>query len=112
MPTGSNTRPKVTRSSGNVFADLGVPDSDIALAKANLAHHLVASIRQRKMNQSRAAELLGITQPKVSDLVRGKLEGFTIDRLFRFLNRLDQDVDIAVSPASRRRPPRTRVIVG
>jgi predicted XRE-type DNA-binding protein len=87
-------------SSGNVFADLGVPDAGIALAKANLAHRICAVIGERKLSQTRAAAVLGVTQPKVSDLVRGKLDGFTVDRLLKFLNRLDQDVEIAVRPAS------------
>ena len=88
----------VTPSSGNVFADLGVPEAGIALAKANLAHRICEVIGERKLSQTKAAVLLGVTQPKVSDLMRGKLDGFTVDRLLKFLNRLDQDVDISVRP--------------
>src|SRR5207302_5672052 len=85
-------------SSGNVFADLGVPDADEALAKAELARRIAAVLAQRKLTQARAAALLGIDQPKVSALIRGKLDGFSTDRLFRFLNALGQDVEIVVRP--------------
>jgi len=101
----------VTASSGNVFADLGLPNASIALAKANLALRICDVIQIRQMSQSTAADVLGVTQPKVSDLVRGKLDGYTIDRLLRFLNRLDQDVEISIRSAKgRKRPARTRVV--
>jgi predicted XRE-type DNA-binding protein len=90
---------------------LGVPDADIALAKANLAHRICEVIRDRQMSQSLAADALGVTQPKVSDLMRGKLDGYTLDRLLRFLNRLDQDVEISVRAVKgRRRLAQTRVV--
>jgi len=91
-------RPKVEASSDNVFADLGVPDAAEALAKAELARRICDILSERKLTQSRAAVLLGIDQPKVSALVRGRLEGFSTERLFRFLNALGQDVDIVVRP--------------
>jgi predicted XRE-type DNA-binding protein len=101
----------VTPSSGNIFADLGVPEAGIALAKANLAHRISEVIKERKLSQAKAATLLGVTQPKVSDLVRGKLDGFTLDRLLKFLNRLDLEVEIAVRPASStNKPAGTRVV--
>jgi predicted XRE-type DNA-binding protein len=81
-----------------VFADLGVPGADEALAKAELARRICALLAERKLTQARAAAVLGIDQPKVSALVRGKLEGFSTDRLFRFLNALGQDVEIVVRP--------------
>jgi predicted XRE-type DNA-binding protein len=94
-----------------VFADLGVPEAGIALAKANLAHRICEVIGERKLTQAKAAAVLGVTQPKVSDLVRGKLDGFTVDRLLKFLNRLDQDVEISVRPAKGRATPAgTRVV--
>jgi predicted XRE-type DNA-binding protein len=89
----------VTPSSGNVFADLGVPDAGIALAKANLAHRICEVIAERKLTQAKAAVALGLTQPKVSDLVRGKLDGFSVDRLLKLLNRLGQEIEISVRPA-------------
>lgn len=90
-----------TESSGNVFADLGLPDPEQALAKAELARAISAVIAERHLTQRDAAELLGIDQPKVSALSRGRLSGFSIDRLLRFLLALDRDVQITIKPAAR-----------
>ncbi|MBX9582524.1 MAG: helix-turn-helix domain-containing protein [Gemmataceae bacterium] len=110
-PKGKREVEGVTPSSGNVFADLGIPDAGVALAKANLAHRICEVIREKKLSQTKAAAILGVTQPKVSDLVRGKLDGFTVDRLLKFLNRLGQDVEISVRPAKgAKRPADTRVV--
>lgn len=86
----------VVASSGNVFADLNVPESGEALAKADLAIRIVDRIQSRAMTQTGAAALLGVSQADVSDLVRGKLKGFSTERLFRFLNALGQDVEIVI----------------
>lgn len=93
----------VRAGSGNVFQDLGFEDSEARLAKAELAGRIVLVIQGRKLTQVRAGVLLGISQADVSDLVRGKLQGFSTDRLFRFLNALGQDVEIVVRA---RRPAR------
>ena len=93
----------VEESSGNVFADLGLPDADELLAKAELARTIRGLIERRGLIQRDAARLLGTTQPKVSDLVRGRLEGFSMERLYRFLNALGQDVQIVVRPKPRSR---------
>ncbi len=90
--------PEIEASSGNVFTDLDMPDADEALAKAELARRICALLAERKLTQARAAALLSIDQPKVSALSRGKLGGFSTDRLFRFLNALGQDVEIVVRP--------------
>ncbi|MDR3764105.1 MAG: helix-turn-helix transcriptional regulator [Acidobacteriota bacterium] len=94
-----------TASSGNVFADLGLPNPEEALAKAELAHKIALVIRARRLTQLRAAALLGVDQPKVSALMRGQLSGFSIERLLRFLLLLGQDVKITVktSPGPRAR---------
>jgi predicted XRE-type DNA-binding protein len=97
----ANPKPEVEASSGNVFADLDVPDAGECLAKAALAGRICTLIRERKLTQGRAAGLLGIDQPKVSALLHGKLEGFSTDRLFRFLNALGQDVEIVIRPGPR-----------
>jgi predicted XRE-type DNA-binding protein len=94
---------KVTPSSGNVFADLGLKNPDEMLAKAELAVRITTAMKARKLTQLAAAEILGIDQPKVSKLVRGELYGFSSDQLFRFLNALGQDVEITVKRASSRR---------
>ncbi len=89
---------KVTKASDNIFADLGVPEAEEALAKAEIASRICDIIAERKLSQTRAAALLGVDQPKVSALMRGRLEGFSSDRLFRFLNALDRDVEIVIKP--------------
>ena len=90
-------------SSGNVFADLGLTEAPELMAKATLARQIASIIARRRLTQSQAARKLGTTQPKVSDLVAGKLAGFSIERLIRFLNALDCDVQIRVSPKPRSR---------
>jgi predicted XRE-type DNA-binding protein len=97
-------------SSGNVFADLGVPNPEEALAKAELASKIAALLRERKLTQAKAAKLLGIDQPKVSNLLRGNLTGFSLERLMRFLLLLGQDIRIAVEAAPRSRS-QARVLV-
>lgn len=88
----------VEESSGNVFADLGLPDPDERLAKADLAIAIGREIDSRGLTQAEAAELLGVAQPDVSNLVRGRLSGYSIERLTRLLNALGQDVEIRIRP--------------
>lgn len=103
---------EVYSGSGNVFADLGLPNPDELLIKAELAHQISELISGRKLTQIEAAELLGIDQPKVSALVRGKLSGFSIERLFRFLNALGRNVEIRVIPnAQSDSQAQTRVVM-
>ena len=87
--------------SGNVFEDLGRPRPAEALAKAELARKIAELIAQRRLTQAAAAALLDIDQPKVSALVRGRLAGFSLDRLVRFLVLLGSDVEIIVRPRAR-----------
>lgn len=89
----------IIESSGNVFADLGLDQPEVRLAKAELAARIAAVLRDRELTQKQAAEMLGLDQPKISAIVRGKLSGFTIDRLLRFLADLGCDVEINVRPA-------------
>lgn len=91
----------VQRSSGNVFRDLGLSNPDERLAKAQLAHRICEIIADRNLNQTEAAALMGIDQPKVSALKQGRLSGFSIERLFRCLNELGQEVKITIQPAGR-----------
>ena len=107
------TKNDVIEGSTNVFADLALPDSEELLAKAQLASAISDIIDDRRLTQAAAADLLGTTQPKVSNLVRGRLEGFSLERLARFLNSLDRDVEIRVKPRPRSRDTsRIRVTVG
>ena len=104
MPTRSLKRkPKVMveLSSGNVFADMGLPNAEERLAKADLVIRIYEIITKRGLTQRDAARLLGIDQPKISALLRGKFDGFSTDRLFRFLNRLGQDVSIVITPSDQ-----------
>jgi predicted XRE-type DNA-binding protein len=96
---------RVTKSSGNVFTDIGVRNPDEALVKAKLARVIALAIEARQMTQSEAADLLGIDQPKVSSLVRGKLAGFSIDRLLRFLTALGSDIEIVVKDSPKQNKP-------
>jgi predicted XRE-type DNA-binding protein len=92
-----------TVGSGNVFADLAIPNSEEALAKAELAAKIAVLIEKKRLTQVSAGKLLGIDQPKVSALLRGRLSGFSIERLMRFLLLLGQDIKITVQPAPRSR---------
>jgi predicted XRE-type DNA-binding protein len=91
-------RARVEQGSGSVFVDLNLPNPELALAKAELVQRIRALIAERKLTQVKAANLLGLDQPKVSALVRGRVEGYSMDRLFRFLNALGQRVEITVRP--------------
>jgi predicted XRE-type DNA-binding protein len=102
---------KVEEGSGNVFADIGLPDAEERLAKAELALRITEAVRARKLTQASAAGLFKIDQPKVSRLLRGQLSGFSTERLMHFLTLLGQDVEIIVKPAPRsRRQGHMRVV--
>jgi predicted XRE-type DNA-binding protein len=97
--------------SGNVFVDLGFDHPEEELAKAQLVFQIVQLVRARGLTQLAAAKLLGLPQPRVSLLLRGRIGGFSTDRLIRFLNRLDQDIEIVVrSKPSGGRAARVRVV--
>jgi predicted XRE-type DNA-binding protein len=96
-------RIKAELGSGNVFADLGLPNPEEHLAKAELASRIDAAIRQRRLTQAAAAQLLGVDQPKVSRLLRGYLTNFSVERLMHFLTLLGRDVEIVVKPVPRSR---------
>ena len=93
----------VTRGTGNVFADLGFPDAAERQAKLRLAYALNQVLEERKLSQADAANVLGVTQPKVSALRHYKLAGFSVERLMNLLTAVDQDVEIVI-----RRKPRSR----
>ncbi len=96
--------------SGNVFEDLGHPRPAEALAKAELARKIGEVIAKRRLTQAAAAELLNLDQPKVSALVRGRLAGFSLDRLVRLLVLLGRDVEFVVKSRART-AGRARVLV-
>jgi predicted XRE-type DNA-binding protein len=84
----------VVRGSGNVFADIGVPDPELAQAKAGICHKIYATIRDRGLTQIQAAKLMGVDQPKVSEITRGRVRSYTIDRLLGYLGKLGYGVRI------------------
>lgn len=93
----------LVESSGNVFADLSLPKADDLLVKAELVAKILEETERRRLTQSQAAALLGIDQPKISALKQGRLSGFSIERLLRFLLLLGRDIEITVKekPKSR-----------
>jgi predicted XRE-type DNA-binding protein len=93
----------VVRSSGNVFADLGLRDASEKQTKVRLAVAIQQIVQARRLSQTAAAQLLDINQPKVSALVNYHVEGFSVERLLHFLNALDRDVEIVI-----RKKPRSR----
>jgi predicted XRE-type DNA-binding protein len=94
--SGRRAEVKVRDGVGNVFADLRLPNAEGLRAKAELAHHLVSLISAAGLSQAQAAKRLGIDQPKVSALVRGRLKEFSTERLMRFITAMDRDVVIAI----------------
>jgi predicted XRE-type DNA-binding protein len=93
----------VTESSGNVFADMGLPEAEEELTKAQLASHIREAIKRRRLTQAAAAALMGVDQPKVSALLNGRLANFSSERLMRLLTAIGQDVEITVRAKPRNR---------
>ena len=100
---------KITRGSGNIFADLGFDNPEEMETKAKLVSQINAIIKKRKLTQKEAGTILGVTQSRVSDLARGGLSGFSVDRLFRLLNKFDREIEIIVKRKRGRRPATTTV---
>jgi predicted XRE-type DNA-binding protein len=93
---------RAEKSSGNVFADLGIPHPEQELLKARLALEVYRLIRKRGLTQAAAGKILGIRQPHVSALMRNRSGSFSVERLMDFLTALGQDVEISVKPARGR----------
>jgi len=102
----------VERGSGNVFADIGLPDAETHLAKAALVSRIDDIIRHRKLTQAKAAAVMGLKQPDVSRLLSGDFRDFSVERLLRLLMALDRDIDIVIrrKPARSRRPGRLQIV--
>ena len=94
---------KVERGSDNVFADLGHPEAEVHLLKAELVTRIDEIIRRRKLKQVDAAKLLGLSQPDVSRLLRGNFRDYSVERLLRLLTIMGRDVEIVIrEPRSKR----------
>lgn len=99
---------KFEKSSGNVFADLGFPESQQELLKASLTYEIYKIIAQRKLTQQEAAQILGISQSYVSDLKRNRFGRFSVGKLLQFLNALDMDVEVKL----KKHPARSKASAG
>jgi predicted XRE-type DNA-binding protein len=88
---------KITRGSANIFKDLGFENPSEHRAKADLALQIITIIAERKLTQNQAAKLIGASQPDISKLKGGQLKGFTLDRLFSFILKLDRSIEIRVT---------------
>ncbi|MCY4030128.1 MAG: helix-turn-helix transcriptional regulator [Acidobacteria bacterium] len=99
----------VERGSGNVFADLGFPDADAHLVKAELVSRIDGIVRARGITQTESARLLGLSQPDVSRLLRGDFREYSLERLFRLLTTLGRDIDIVVRRSRSAEGGRLRV---
>lgn len=100
---------KIERGSGNVFADLGRPEAEAQLLKTELVTRIDEIIRRRRLTQVQAAELLGLSQPDVSRLLRGQFREYSVERLLRLLMALGRDVDIVIRKPRSRRPGRLSI---
>lgn len=87
--------------SGNVFKDLGFENPEDELAKVRLASIINEIIEERELTQDHAGKILGVNQPKISALKNGILKGFSIERLFSFLEKLDQHIEITITDKSK-----------
>jgi len=94
---------KIERGSTNVYADLGMADAGEMLVKARLATRIAEIIRRRKLKQIDAAKILGLTQPKLSNMLRGQFRGISEAKMLECLTRLGQDVEIRVKTTPRSR---------
>lgn len=101
----------IQEGSGNVYADLSYSDPDDMMVKAQLVTKIGDIIRQRGLTQDEAAKLVGLTQPKISKLLKGQFRGISARRLLRCLTSLGRDVEIVIKPAPRRRPGRLSVLI-
>jgi predicted XRE-type DNA-binding protein len=111
MTTRTKKPVSVEQSSGNVFADLGLPHPEQELLKARLTLHIYRIIKQRGLTQVEAGKILGIKQPHVSALMRNRSGNFSVERLTEFLTALGQDVKITVRPTRKQRGEVSIVVV-
>jgi predicted XRE-type DNA-binding protein len=92
----------VEAGSGNIFADLGLPDAEEHFLKAQIVSEIYRLASERKLTQAAAGKLMGVSQPEVSRMFKGNFREYSIDRLMGFLTGFDRDVDIIVRPHKKR----------
>jgi predicted XRE-type DNA-binding protein len=110
-PRGSKNEGKVTIGSGNVFADLGLPNAEEEAVRASLVLHLANELESRGLTQRDAAKLLGVDQPTVSRIMRGRFERFSLERIIRFLVSAGRDVKIVIPSARRTKGKSGRLLI-
>ena len=93
---------KFEKSSGNVFADLDLPDAEELFLKAELGFAVFQIIEERKLTQAEAADILGVKQPEISRLKNGKFNHYSVERLLIFLTRLNRDIEIRIVPTENK----------
>lgn len=96
---------QIEKGSTNVYADLGLENAEEMLVKAQLATKIGEIIKRRKLTQAQAAEVLGIPQPKLSNMLRGQFRGISETKMLDCLTRLGRDVEIVIKSASRSKTP-------
>src|SRR3990167_8923976 len=99
---------KVEMGSGNIFADLGLPDAEAHFLKAQIVSEIYRLTHERKLTQSQAGERMGVSQPEVSRLFKGNFREFSVDRLMGFLPAFDRDIEMVVRPQKRAGNPMSR----
>lgn len=100
---------RVEIGSGSVYKDLGFKNFEEMETKSNLVMEISKAIKKKKLTQTQAAEIFGISQPKLSELLSGHFRGYSVERLIHFLNKVGQDVDIVVKAKPRNRNARVSV---
>jgi predicted XRE-type DNA-binding protein len=109
MPKPGDKNSAIHESVGNVFTDIGLPNGWGGMLKVEIAAAVSATIRKKDLTQAAAGKIIGADQGKVSELLRGRLTGFSLGRLLVFLVRLGRDVDITISPPRENRDGSVRV---
>lgn len=101
MTTG---RADIYEGDSNIFAELGRPDAQAHMLKAQIVAELYRLVSERKLTQAKAGELMGLTQPEVSRLFKGTFREYSVERLMALLTAFDRDVEIVARPTRSRRP--------
>ena len=101
MATRTKTRIAMEESSGNIFADLGLPSAEQEQLKAHLTLQIYRIIKARKLTQAAAGEIIGVAQPQVSLLMRNRSGSFSVERLMTFLTAFGHDIEITVRPTRK-----------
>ena len=91
----------VAQSCGNVYEDLGLPDAEEMLVKAQLALSISRIIKSRELSQIKAAQIIGLSQPKLSDMLNGKFRGISEAKMLECITRLGRDIQIVINPTAR-----------